>query len=74
MRMYVNINFIDMQLLRGSLINAISWMSGNESLALKIAFEGVLTLGLFFIVFYASNTIRCEIFMLLSNFARSFRL
>ena len=60
-----------MQLLRGSLINAISWRSGNESLALKIAFEAFFSLGLFSMVVYASNYIRCEIFMLVSTFARS---
>ena len=56
-------NFIDMQLLRGSLINAISWRAGN-SLALNIAFGAFFSLGLFSIVFYTSNSIRCEILML----------
>ena len=61
-----------MQLLLGlGLINDISWRSGNESLALKIDFGAFFSLGLFSIVFYASNSIRCEIFMLVSNFARS---
>ena len=60
-----------MQVLLGSLINAVSWRSGNESLALKVAFGAFFSLGLFLIVFYASNSIRCEIFMLVSNFARS---
>ena len=64
---------MDMQLLQGSLINAISCRSGNESLALKIAFGKFFSLGLFSIVFYASNSLRCEIFMLASNFVRSFR-
>ena len=56
-----------MLLLRGSLINAISWRSGNESPALKIAFEAFFSFGMFSIVFNTSNDIRCEIFMLVSS-------
>ena len=46
-----------MQLLRGSLISAISWRSGNESLALKIAFGAFFSLGLFSIIFYACSKV-----------------
>ena len=48
--MYVNTKFIDMQLFRGSLVNAISWRPGNESLALKVVFTAFFSLGLFFIL------------------------
>ena len=57
-----------------ALIDAISWRSGNESLAPKIAFGAFFSLGLLFIVFCPSNSMRCEVFMLVSNFARSFHL
>ena len=60
-------NFITMKLLRRSQINAISWSPGNEHFALKIALGMFFRLGLFFIAFYASNSIGCEIFMLASN-------
>ena len=44
------------------------------SLALKIALRAIFSLGSSAIVFYASNSMRCEIFMLESNFVLSFHL
>ena len=60
-----------MEQLRRSQISVISGRPGNEVFALKIAFGAFLGLGLFCIVFYGPKYIRCEIFMLVSNFARS---
>ena len=66
--MYVNNKFDSYD---QSQINGIGLRSGNGSFALIIAFGAFDSLGLFFIVFYLSNSLRCEIFMPVSTFARS---
>ena len=72
MRMYVNTKLHLHGIVTGVPNQCYKLESGSESLALKIAFGEFFRLRLFFIVFYSSNSIRCEISMLVSNYARSF--